>query len=114
MTIRLPPSLGGTTCSVRRLGACPAVVVELGELNDNPGLPVSCVFSPLSDVLRTAWFPCGHEPVWIEHHPQRALADLLMRDRVTMARHRLTLTAGGVVREPLSRRRFAQLVGGDG
>ena len=88
---------------------CPSAVVELTELAENPGLPVPAGFRVLADLITAAWFPCGHEPSWVEHWPQRALADLLLEVALPSARHLVTRTATGDLRAPLSPSRFEAL-----
>lgn len=76
MDLELPPEQGGTRCRVEILPGDGRPVVILGEMDDNPGLPVSAAFLQLAAAVR-ALMPHGPEPLWIEEWRGRALSALV-------------------------------------
>src|SRR4051812_1844127 len=71
--LTLAPEDGGTVCRATVFGVCPGHVVEVAELDENPGLPVTVTLPALAEQVRSR-LGCGHEPLWVEHWPARALA----------------------------------------
>jgi hypothetical protein len=100
--VQLPVEAGGTRCRVTAYLCSDGVpVVVVTELPDNGGVSISLAFDAIAQRVRAGVLRGLREPVWVERWSDRALAEMVLRERQLAADHLMVEGIDGWLRLPL-------------